>query len=151
GVSAAAVAGTLLAITRYKDFHTAERLALGSKLWWSAPLLVLAAVVAAALVATLVVRTPSRRALVGLLVGAALLTLFGAHFPRYWPLMLPPAAGYVTGALLVALAATAESDRRRALSALLGALLVLILLIAAFRLQLGLGIALAALGLAGAA
>src|SRR5262249_16939836 len=91
------------------------------------------------------------RALVGLLVGAALLTLFGAHFPRYWPLMLPPAAGYVTGALLVALAATAESDRRRALSALLGALLVLILLIAAFRLQLGLGIALAALGLAGAA
>jgi hypothetical protein len=157
GASAAAVAGALLAIARYKDFHTAERLALGSKLWWSAPLLVLAALVAAALVAALVVRTPSRRALVGLLVAAALLALFGARFPRYWPLMLPPAAGYVTGVLLVALAATVESDRpatvarRRSLSTLLGVLLVLILLIAAYRLQVGLGIALAALGLAGAA
>jgi hypothetical protein len=151
GASAAAVAGVLLAISRYEDFHTPERLALGTKLWWSAPLLVLAAVVAGALVAALVVRTPAQRALVGLLVGAVLLALFGARFPRYWPLMLPPAAGYITGALLVALAATVESDRRRALSALLGALLVLILLIAAYRLQAGLGIALAALGFAGAA
>jgi hypothetical protein len=151
GASATAVAGVLLAISRYEDFHTPERLALGTKLWWSAPLLVLAAVVAGALVAALVVRTPAQRALVGLLVGAVLLALFGARFPRYWPLMLPPAAGYVTGALLVALAATVESDRRRALSALLGALLVLILLIAAYRLQAGLGIALAALGFAGAA
>jgi hypothetical protein len=157
GASAAAVAGVSLAIARYHDFRVPERLALGSKLWWSAPLFVLAAVVAGALVAALVVRTPAQRALVGLLVGAALLALFGARFPRYWPLMLPPAAGYATGALLVALAATAESDwqatvaRRRALSALLGALLVLILLIAAYRLQAGLGIALAAIGFAGAA
>jgi hypothetical protein len=151
GASAAAVAGAMLAIARYEDFAMAERLAHGSKLWWSAPLLVFAAVAAGALVAALVVRTPSRRALVALLVAAFLLAIFGARFPRYWPLMLPPAAGYVTGALLVALAATVESDRRRALSTLLGALLVLILLVAAYRLQLGLGIALAALGFAGAA
>lgn len=151
GASAAAVSGVSLAIARYHDFRVPERLALGSKLWWSAPLLVLAAIVAGALVAALLVRTPAQRALVGLLVGAALLALFGARFPRYWPLMLPLAAGYATGALLVALAATAESDRRRALSALLGALLVLILLIAAYRLQAGLGIALAAIGFAGAA
>lgn len=163
-VGAAAVAGVALAVAQYEPLRAPERLAVGGKLWWALPPLVPASLLAGALIAAPTLRSPVLRAVAMLAVGGALLALFGARFPRYWSLFLPPLAGFVTGALVAALAMPTRDEQPRppgsvappadelrpALGALLGPVLLLALLIVAYRLRTGLGISLAALGYLGA-
>jgi hypothetical protein len=157
GAGAAVAAGVCLAIGQYEDMNAAERLAVGGKLWWSLPVLALAALLVGLIVATLASRSPVARSALTPVVGGALLALLAARFPRYWSLLLAPAAGYLSGLLAAALAAPpaegdgVTSDELPAASAFLTALLLLVLLIVAYRLHRGLGIALAALGFAGSA
>jgi hypothetical protein len=73
--------------------------------------------------------------------------VFAAGFPRYLPLLPSVAAGFVSGALLIGLAAASGGPA----AALLGAGIPLALLAVAYRFTAGYGITLAALGLAGTA
>jgi hypothetical protein len=167
-VMAAIVAGAaLLAIDRADDMRAAERLALDGKVWWVWPTVVMAAALAGQMVGLSLF---ARRAWAGLgagLVATLLLLLLWLRFPRYAPLMAPPAAGFVTALLVlpgvrgqgsgvrgqeigVGDAAGAAQDPKpdTLLPALVAPALLVVLLAAAYRLYTGYGIALAALGAA---
>jgi hypothetical protein len=165
GVSAALAAGVALAIAQYALIPAAARTAAGGRAWWALPVLVLGALLVGALVAALAARGTTARVIVAAGIAGGLLALFAVRFPLYWPLWLPPAAGFVTGALVLFLAyevpgsateaanvepGAGNRERGPLVSALLGPVLLIALLIVAYRLRTGLGIALAALGYAGA-
>jgi hypothetical protein len=161
-VVAALLAGAaLLAIIRADDLPSAERLALEGKAWWAWPL----AIAATALTGQMVgMSLFARRAWAPVgagLVAALLLLLLWLRFPRYAALLGPVVAGFVTAFLLLLITERREPAARpgseagnwvlrptleNLLPALLAPALALLLLAAAYRLYLGYGIALAAIG-----
>jgi hypothetical protein len=140
-------AGVALAIARYEEFPAAERLALGEKLWWTGPVLVFGSLLVGQIAALALARGATARLLIVAVASAIVLAIFTVSYPRYLPLLPAVGAGYVSGALLAALAASPSGPG----GALLGAGIALAVLVVAYRFTAGYGIALAALGFAGTA
>jgi hypothetical protein len=163
---AALMAGAaLLAISRFEDIRSAERLALEGKVWWAWPMALAAAILAGQMVGLSLFARRSWAPAGGGLVATLPLLLLWLRFPRYASLLVPLAAGFVTALLLLAVggrsgqvpAERVMAFRRSGgypdivepvsvLPALLAPALVLLLLATAYRLYAGYGIALAALG-----
>jgi hypothetical protein len=101
-VTAALLAGAaLLAISRSEQLSPAERLVLDGKVYWAWPAALLAAALAGQMIGLTLLARRSWAPVGAGLVAALLLFLLWLRFPRYGPLFVPMAAGFVTALLLL--------------------------------------------------